>query len=257
MAHFQYSGRSQSGEAVQGVVEAPDKGAVVSQLINNGVTPIRIDEHDRPSGSENSLLQQLRQRKPTIDDLIFFSRQMYALMKAGVPILRAMAGLSETTRNERMKRVLSQVSDGLESGRPFSACLAQHPTVFSSLYVSIVQVGENTGQMDEAFMQMAKYLEQEKDTRNRIRSAMRYPVIVIGAISIAIVIINLFVIPAFSSVFSKFKLDLPWATQFLLGVSDFFVSYCPICLPLSWVPFCGGENMFPPKKVGSGGTKTN
>lgn len=230
MAHFQYSGRKHSGESVQGVIEAVDKGAVVSRLMNDGVTPITIAERQQAKPTQGLTRHRLFQRQPTIDDLIFLSRQMYALMKAGVPILRAMAGLVETTRNEKMAAVLGSVSDGLESGRTLSACLAQHPQVFSSLYVSIVQVGENTGQMDEAFLQMAKYLEQEKDTRNRIRSAMRYPVIVIGAVAIAIVIINLFVIPAFSSVFSKFRLELPWATQLLLGVSDFFVSYWPYML---------------------------
>ncbi|GAB4350677.1 MAG: type II secretion system F family protein [Gammaproteobacteria bacterium] len=230
MAYFEYSGRNHAGEPVEGVLEAADKGAVVSRLVSDGVTPITIEERRAGEGAGGGNRFRLFRRRASIDDLIFFSRQMYALMKAGVPILRAMAGLSETTRNEEMATVLESVSDGLESGRPLSVCLAQHPGVFSSLYVSIIQVGENTGQMDEAFLQMAKYLEQEKDTRNRIRQATRYPKIVIGAIVVAVVIINLLVIPAFARVFSSFHMDLPWATQVLIGTSGFFVSYWPYLL---------------------------
>lgn len=231
MAQFEYRGRKSSGEAVTGIIDAVDKGAVAAQLSSSGIVPITIDARvGARSDSGASLLDRLRQRKPSADDLIFFSRQMYALMKAGVPILRAMAGLSESTRNQHLAVVLQQVSGDLESGRTLSASLARHPDVFSQLYVSIVQVGENTGQMDEAFMQMARYLEQDKDTRNRIRQATRYPKIVIGAIVIAMIIINLVVIPAFAKVFAGLQMDLPWATRLLLGLSAFFVNYWPYLL---------------------------
>ncbi len=231
MARFQYSGRRGSGEAVSGVVEAVDKGAVAAQLTGNGITPITIDAlQARASAPSVSFLERFRQRPPDIDDLIFFSRQMYALMKAGVPILRAMAGLAETARNPRMAETLERIGDDLESGHTLSSSLARHPKIFSNLYVSIVQVGENTGQMDEAFIQMARYLEQEKDTRNRIRQATRYPKIVLGAITIALVVINIVVIPAFAKVFSGFRMELPWATRALLGVSEFFVQYWPFML---------------------------
>ncbi len=227
MARFHFNGRDQGGAAVEGHLDGADKGAIAAQLAGQGITPVRITEQaaERPAAKAGGL--RLRRRKVSIDDLIFLSRQMYALLKAGVPILRAMAGLEETTRNERLVEVLGQVAEDLETGRTLSASLGRHPDVFSSLYVSIVQVGENTGQMDEAFLQMARYLEQEKDTRNRIRSAMRYPMVVIGAIVIAMVIINVVVIPAFARVFAGFQIELPWATKLLLGVSAFFVSYWP------------------------------
>lgn len=231
MAKFLYSGRESNGKSVSGVIDAADKGAVATQLAGNGVTPIAIAvQSEAATDGLAAWIARLRRPKPNLDDLIFFSRQMYALMKAGVPILRAMAGLVETTRNPTLAEVLHQVGDDLESGRTLSASLARHPDVFSNLYVSIVQVGENTGQMDDAFIQMARYLEYEKDTRKRIQQATRYPKIVIGAITIAVVIINIVVIPAFTQVFASFKLDLPWATRVLLGTSAFFVNYWPYLL---------------------------
>mgnify|MGYP002713180756 CR=1 FL=1 len=223
---FEYKARGRTGEALTGVIDAPSKEAVATQLTNDGLTPIQIlAKVGTGTTKDNGAIQRFRQRPPNIDDLIFLSRQMYALMKAGVPMLRAIGGLAESARNERLREVLRSIRDDLESGRALSACLARHPKVFSSLYVSIMQVGETTGQMDEAFMQMARYLEQEKHTRARIRQAMRYPVIVLGAIAIAMVIINLFVIPAFAQMFANARMELPWATKLLLGMSAFFVDY--------------------------------
>lgn len=224
---FEYKARGRGGEALAGVIEAPSKEAVATQLTTQGVTPIQILAKSGVPTEKSSVLERFRQRPPNIDDLIFLSRQMYALMKAGVPMLRSIGGLSESARNERLREVLRKIRDDLESGRTLSASLARHPRVFSSLYVSIMQVGETTGQMDDAFLQMARYLEQEKHTRARIRQAMRYPVIVLGAISIAIVIINLMVIPAFAQMFANARLELPWATKLLLAVSAFFVNYWP------------------------------
>lgn len=224
---FEYKARGRGGEALTGVIEAPSKEAVATQLTTQGVTPIQILAKSGVPTEKSSVLERFRKRPPNIDDLIFLSRQMYALMKAGVPMLRSIGGLAESARNERLREVLQKIRDDLESGRTLSASLARHPRVFSSLYVSIMQVGETTGQMDDAFLQMARYLEQEKHTRARIRQAMRYPVIVLGAISIAIVIINLMVIPAFAQMFANARLELPWATKLLLAVSAFFVNYWP------------------------------
>ncbi len=160
-----------------------------------------------------------------IDDLILFSRQMYSLLKAGVPITRALYGLAETTRNPRMAEIVRDLARDLESGRTLSSSLAQHDEVFSSLFISMINVGENTGQLDLAFAQLSTYLESEKETRNRIKQAMRYPSIVVGAIAIAIAVINLKVIPEFSKMFARFGSELPLPTRILITTSDFFVNY--------------------------------
>lgn len=227
MARFQYRGRSERGDAVHGVLEAGSADAVATQLLTGGITPIEITEaRERPDP-----LAQLRRRlgggTPGLDELILFSRQMHTLMRAGVPIIRALNGLAETYQNPVFKDALADVVDHLESGRDLSGSLARHPRVFSSLFVSLVQVGENTGRLDEAFLQLAAYLEMEKDTRDRIKAALRYPMTVIVAISVALVIINLKVIPAFARVYSGFGAKLPWATQVLINVSKFTVAYWP------------------------------
>lgn len=223
MASFQYKARNARGEAVEGRLDAASAAAVAEQLAGSGITPIDIVQIDeKPQGTP---LDRLFERPIKLDDLIIFSRQMYTLSKAGVPIMRAIKGLVETARSPRLKRVLAKVAESLESGRSLADSLRQYPEAFSSLYVSIVQVGENSGRLDESFLQIARHLELDKETRARVKTAMRYPTMVIVAIAVAIGIINVYVIPAFSQVFASFKADLPLATRILLGVSAFTVQY--------------------------------
>lgn len=224
MAVFQYKGRTNRGDAVQGRIEAASADAVASQLFNTGITPIDINiaiERQNPfAGLKKKLGGGVR-----IEDLILFSRQMYTLMRSGVPIIRSMNSLAESTRNAAFGDALKDVVESLEAGRDLSTSFARHPKIFASLFVSIVNVGENTGRLDEAFLQIAEYLELEKDTRDRIKQAMRYPVIVILAIVVAIVIINIVVIPQFARIYAGFHAELPWATQFLITISNFMVNY--------------------------------
>lgn len=229
MGTFHYKGRTNRGDAIEGDIDASNADAVATQLFNSGITPVNISE--KKSGSRKEInLSTLFGTGVKLDDLVLFSRQMYTLMKSGVPIIRSITSLADSTRNESLSGALRNVVEDLESGRELSNALSRHPKIFSNLYVSIIQVGENTGRLDEAFQQIAEYQELEKDTRDRIKAAMRYPVVVILAIAGAIAIINLFVIPAFAKVYAGFKAELPWATKFLIATSNFTVANWPYIL---------------------------
>lgn len=230
MAQFHYRARNGRGEALEGVLEGSSADAVAGQLINTGITPIEIIEQQPESQVLANLRRQLTSRRPSIDELALFSRQMHTLMRAGVPIIRALHGLAESTRNPLFAETLRDVIAQLESGRDLTAALGAHPRLFGTLMVSIVQVGESTGRLDEAFEQLAVYLEQERDIRERIKTALRYPALVLTAIAVAITIINIWVIPAFARVFQRFHAELPWPTQVLIRTSDFMVQYWPMLL---------------------------
>jgi MSHA biogenesis protein MshG len=161
-----------------------------------------------------------------------FTRQMSGLTKAGIPITRAIAGVLESIQNPLMVKALRDVFEQLESGRSLSVCFARHPKVFSNLYISIIQIGESTGRLDESFALMAEYIDRNRRISNNIRTALRYPTTVLIAIAIAMVIVNLFVIPKFAIFFEKNQLELPWQTLFLLNSSNFFVSYWMYMLAL-------------------------
>uniref|UniRef100_UPI001CA58AD7 type II secretion system F family protein n=1 Tax=Arthrobacter sp. B0490 TaxID=2058891 RepID=UPI001CA58AD7 len=144
------------------------------------------------------LREKLRRKRVDLDELIIFSRQMYSLNKAGVPIIRAIGGLAESNRNLYFRGILQDVRASLESGQSMAVALNAHPKVFNNLFVSMVSVGENTGQLDQAFKQLSAYLELERETRKRIKQATRYPVFVLVAMGVALGVINLLVIPAFA-----------------------------------------------------------
>jgi MSHA biogenesis protein MshG len=232
MPTFAYKARNNRGDSIKGEIEAASADAVATQLLNSGVTPIEITASQAKKELFKNFNLQLGSNKPTLDDLILFCRQMYTLNKAGVPIIRGITGLAETTRNVILKEALKRIVLELESGRELSTAMTQQGDLFSSLIISMVRVGENTGKLEDAFIQLSQYLELERDTRNRIKSAMRYPTFVIAAIALAIGIVNVFVIPAFAGVFSKMKIELPWQTQALIGLSDFTVAYWPYIVGL-------------------------
>ncbi|NOR52336.1 MAG: type II secretion system F family protein [Gammaproteobacteria bacterium] len=236
MPTFSYRARSQRGDTITGEVEGASVDAVANQLLNSGVTPIEIKESAPPKVFLADLKKQLSSAKPDLDELILFCRQMYTLNKAGLPIIRGLVGLAETTRNQVLVNTIEKIRHEIESGRDLSSSMSQHPKIFSPIMTSMVRVGESTGQLDEAFLQLAIYLERDRDTRNQIKAALRYPAFVLIAISIAIVIVNIFVIPAFAGVFSGMKMDLPWQTQVLMSTSEFFVEY--------WRHMLGGLGVF-------------
>lgn len=226
MPTFQYTARDNQGQAIDGKIEASSVDAVASQLLNTGITPLNIVQDEIEEKKSTSLnFDFSKNKKPTLDDLVLFSRQMYTLMHAGVPIIRSITGLAETTRNQVLQRTLHSVRREIEGGHELSTALAQHQDIFSQLFISMVQVGENTGNLDEIFLQVSGYLEREKNTRDQIKSAMRYPTFVIIAITIAMFIINMWVIPTFAKVFAGFNAELPLPTRILLGISEFTVNY--------------------------------
>src|SRR5882672_2040123 len=231
MPVFAYRGRGTRGELVTGTLEGADPGAVADQLLNTGVTPVDITVTSAaPESGEPGALARFFEPKVTLVDTMLFSRQMYTLLKAGVPILRSLAGLQESATNPSLRRVIADLRVNLDAGRELSTAMRQHPEVFSSFYVSVVRVGETTGQLEEAFNRLFGYLEFEREVRERIKTALRYPAIVFAVITAAVAIVNFAVIPAFAKVFEANRVALPLLTRILIGISDFFLAFWPLLL---------------------------
>lgn len=228
MPYFAFKGRDASGQLVEGVLEGISAGNVADLLIVRGVTPLSIQE-TRATRSGDAGISLF---KPSVQhvDLLLFSRQLHTLLKAGVPIMRALSGLQESATNPAMKDVIRDVRESLEAGRELSVSLARHPKVFTPFYVSMVRVGEATGLLDEIFLRLFDHLEFERFMREQVKSALRYPSFVIIAMAVAMVVVNLFVIPAFAKVFKGFGAELPLMTRILLGFSDLMVAWWPAML---------------------------
>ena len=201
MAAYSYIGRDAKGSQIKGKLEAKSSAAAAEQLSRQQIIPISIEEAknrgEQASLGQIDINELLGFDLVSLDDLIIFCRQMYALMRSGVPILRAINGMADSTTSEKLKAALIAVSDQLEGGYTLSTAMNQHPKIFPPLFISLVHVGENTGKLDDAFAKLASYFDREQETRKRIKTALRYPSFVLIAIVIAMVILNIFVVPTF------------------------------------------------------------
>jgi MSHA biogenesis protein MshG len=217
---------------VAGKLEGADSGAVADQLLAIGVTPVEIT----PAGGVQVAVEvpewwrRLTAPPITEVDVMLFSRQMHALLKAGVPIMRALGGLQQSSQNRSLAEVIADLRTSLDAGRELSAAMRGHPRVFSPFYISVIRIGETTGGLDESFLRMFEYMEFDKDIRDRIKGAVRYPIIVLIVLAVAVAVVNFAVIPAFARLFESQKVPLPLLTQVLIGTSNFFLAYWPAML---------------------------
>jgi MSHA biogenesis protein MshG len=230
VANFAYKGRDGGGKLIEGVLEGATSGGVADLLLGRGITPLSIRE--TKAGAKRTGEGGIDLFKPKVEhvDILLFSRQLHTLLKSGVPIMRALSGLQESSINPAMKEVIRDVRESLEGGRELSLSLARHPKVFNPFYISMVRVGEATGLLDEIFLRLFDHLEFERFMREQVKSALRYPSFVVMAMAAAIVVVNIFVIPAFAKVFEGFGADLPLMTKILLGFSNFMVAWWPALL---------------------------
>lgn len=222
MPSFAYKGRNSAGAMVEGVLEAANPSLAADALFGAGVTPLSIQE---TRGGGKGLNIQLFAPRIGHVDILLFTRQIYTLLKAGVPIMRALGGLRDSNSNPAMQNMLQSIRESLDQGRELSISMARHPKVFTPFYLAMVRVGEMTGRLEEVFLRLFDHMAFERFMREQVKSALRYPMFVIAAMVIAMVIINMLVIPEFAKVFKGFGAELPFLTRVLIGVSDFFVAW--------------------------------
>jgi MSHA biogenesis protein MshG len=230
---FAYRARDARGELLEGVLEGADSGAVADQLFGSGATPIEITPTRRKAGSaggKQDWWARLTEKKVTPMDVQLFSRQIYTLLKSGVPIMRGLAGLQESAINKSFSLVIKDLRESLDSGRELSVAMRRHPECFSAFYLSMVRVGEMTGRLEEIFLRLFDHLEFDRDMRERVKTAMRYPSFVVFAMIAAMAIVNIFVIPQFVKVFATFHAELPLMTRILIATSHFTLAYWPLFL---------------------------
>jgi MSHA biogenesis protein MshG len=225
MAMYEFKGRNVEGRLITGQLDASSQDAAVNQLLGRGVTPVEVKEFiEQLSLSERFARTTNRGRVETVE-LIMFCRQMHTITRAGIPLVKGLRGLSASLRNYAFQQALNDIVERLEAGVELSTAMRAHPKIFNNLFVSLVSVGENSGRLDLVFKQLSEYMERDLATMKSIKTALRYPSFVLIAITIAIVIINIKVIPAFAGMFAKFGAQLPLPTRILIGISDFFVNY--------------------------------
>ena len=211
---FEWEGKDKNGKVVRGEIRSGGEAAVNASLRRQGILVTKVKKR-RLSGGRS-----IKQK-----DIAVFTRQLATMMKAGVPLLQAFDIVGRGSTNARMTRLLTEIRQDVETGTSLSAALRKHPLYFNSLYCNLVEAGEAGGILEALLERLALYEEKTVQLKNKIKSALIYPVAVMVVAFVVLTVIMLFVIPAFKEVFSSFGADLPAPTLFVIAMSEFFVSY--------------------------------
>jgi type II secretory pathway component PulF len=226
MAVFEYKARDRMGQMVSGTMTANNADAVGQELSKMGHFPVKIKEEGgsvearakKEGKSGGGVLAYFN--KVTTEDLVLFTRQMSTLFNAGIPLLAILSALSDQVSNARFKDVLLQMRRDIEDGLSLSEAMQKHEDVFPELFVSMIEAGEAGGVMDDILARLADLIEKQAENEKKIKAAMRYPKMVVGAMAVAIGILMWKVVPIFVSMFEKAKIDLPWATKLLIAANN-------------------------------------
>jgi type IV pilus assembly protein PilC len=220
VATFTYRARNRQGEILEDRTEAVDTTAVVAELRQKGLLVIDVKEQ---SVAQKDILAPFKRIK--LGDLVVFSRQLATMINAGLPIVRALYVLSEQTENQKLREAVIQVRKDVEAGLALSDALAQHPEVFSRLYVEMVRAGEIGGMLDKVVLRVADQLENDQDLRRKIRSAMTYPIVVLVLAILAASFMLIFIVPIFARMFEDLGGTLPFPTRVTMAISNTLTSF--------------------------------
>jgi type IV pilus assembly protein PilC len=230
-ATFAYKVRDQSGQVIEGSLEADDQNLVVGKLRQMGYTPIAIEQR-----TSNSLKVDVKipgfGAKVKLKDVAVFSRQFATMINSGLSLIRTLAILSDQTENEELSRIAASVRLDVERGASLSAALSRHPKVFNHLYIAMVKSGEAGGVLDAVLLRLADTIEKQVELRRKVRSAMTYPVVVLVICTVIATAMLLLIVPQFKAIYTDLGGELPLPTRILISVSDILKKFFPIVVIL-------------------------
>src|SRR3990167_9296075 len=218
---FKYKALDAEGLNKEGEIDAPNKDIAISGLQRRGLVILDI----RDEGAKKSLLQISFFDRVKPKDVVILSRQIATLFEAQVSALKAFTMLATNAESKLLGRKLTEISDDLEAGVSISGSLAKHPDVFSSFYVNMVKVGEETGKLNETFAHLADYLDRQYSLTSKTRNAMIYPAFVIITFIVVMILMFVVVIPKLSAIILDSGQEPPIYTKIVIGLSSFFVHY--------------------------------
>ena len=216
---YEYTGRDRTGQRVTGTLVGDSSALVTARLREMGYVPLKVAAQNRGMKREFNI----RKRVP-LKELAVFSRELATMVSSGVPILRSLAILERQTESRLLATAVADIRVDIERGASLSAALGKHPKMFGNLYVSMVKAGETGGVLENVLDRIAQNLERELSLRQRIKSAMTYPVVVLGFVTLIMLAMLLFVVPQFKSIYGQLGGQLPLPTRILLSVSNAFKS---------------------------------
>ena len=225
-ATFQWEGRDRAGKTIRGEMRAGGEAVVTTTLRRQGIAVVKVRKQRYKRG-----------KKITDRDITMFTRQLATMMKAGVPLLQAFDIVAKGTDNQSVAKLFIDIKGDVETGTSLSQAFRKYPLYFDQLFCNLVDAGEQAGILDDLLDRLAVYKEKMQAIKGKIKSALFYPIAVLGVAAIVVVVIMLFVIPAFKEVFSNFGAELPTPTLIVIAMSDFFVAHWYIIFGVLWGVF--------------------
>jgi general secretion pathway protein F len=222
MAMFSYRATDVAGKIIEGTLEAREERQVVAHLQQGGLIPLRINLAEAATRWQERL--PLRRGRIPSREVVNFTQELAALLKAGLPLDRSLRALEQVTSRSAMKAVLSQVLRDLQEGKTLGEALTR-ARIFSPLYVSLVQAGETGGFLEEALDRLGDYLKTVNEFRSYLVTALIYPMILAGVGGLSMILMLLYVVPRFETFFQEMGQSLFWSTRLLIGLSQALRSY--------------------------------
>ncbi len=212
---FKYQATTEGGKSVRGVANATSVKSAMAGLVEQGYDVVRLKE-------KTSVLQfEVTKKKLKQDELMHFSRQLSAFVRAGIPLIEAIEVIEEESDDKALRQMLVGVRESLITGDTFSGALRQYETLFPKFYVDMVQAAELTGSLDTVLGELARYIKREMEARNKVKSALVYPAVILVMAIGTVIVLSTFVLPRFKTFFQSFHATLPLPTRMLIAFTGF------------------------------------
>ncbi len=252
---FYYKAKNIKGKTLTGVLESADEISAEILLIEKGYELLSLRAANI-FDELNAQFEKFQEKFSTVGlkDIIVFTRQFATLFSAGIPVVTIFERLKEQNTKPKLKKALESILKDVEAGSSLSFAFSKHNKIFSSLYVGMIKVGEEGGVLDIILERLAKILETQLETQNKIKSATRYPKMVISSIVVAFTILLTFVVPKFVAMFSRFNAELPLPTKILILMNNAFQHFWWLILSVVIIGFFGLKQY---RKTAKGKYKTD
>lgn len=221
MPIYIWKGKNSYGEKRKGEIEAPDQASAQAQVKRMRITDAVVKEKPKDLFENVSLFQP----KVTGKDIVIFTRQLSTMIDAGLPLVQGLEILSKQQDNSTLKKILQQTKSDVESGSTFADSMRKHPKAFDNLFCNMIEAGETGGILDTILGRLAAFMEKSMALKKKIKGAMTYPAICLAISILILVVILVFVVPVFDSMFKDFGSELPAPTQLVVNMSNFFKAY--------------------------------
>lgn len=243
---FKYKAKTKTGEIIEGTIEAVDRFSVSRDLRSKGNNPISISAEGGGVLNLDNLIEKIF-GKVKLSELIIFTRNLSGMLKAGLPLARALSVVEKQTQNKTFKKILADLQNEINSGGTFSSGLAKYPKVFSKLFISMVRAGEESGNLSNSLLEVGMNLNKSYTLTKKVKGAMIYPGVILGAMVIIGILLFAFVVPTLAKTFVELGVKLPATTRFIIGLGNFFSNYLIFAILSVFAIGFGGYMLFKAK----------